>query len=66
MAETKAQHRTDWEDSGMVSVIWCGDQRTDRLILTDDGEPQRCDVCGKFVRLVWDVRIETVNSAVKT
>jgi C4-type Zn-finger protein len=68
VTKPKATHTTTWEDDGMAAYICSRDAKasygseTSTLSTEDDCGNGQCPVCGQRLRLVWDVRIEEVES----
>ena len=48
-------HEITWEDAKMVGFT-CGESGAE-MSLAVEHAPEACSVCGKKLRLIWDVRI---------
>lgn len=57
-----SQHEIRWADGGYVGYS-CGDSPEQPTLSREDENP-RCEVCGKVLRLIWDVRIVEVGKPV--
>lgn len=55
---TDLKHWLTWEDGGMAGFD-CG--KKEGGVLTAH-EARQCPVCGKYLRLIWDVRIEELST----
>lgn len=66
MTERAMSHRLGWQDDHMAELETCGTTTVESgHILNIDGDlgtlgyaGQVCPVCGKQLRLIWDVRAE--------
>lgn len=52
-------HTTQWED-GQMAMIECDGKSTDMILHGDELEIKECPLCGKRLRLAWDVRVVEV------
>jgi hypothetical protein len=55
-----AEHWTRWADSEVAEAVCAKAPKEEGVILSD--EPKGCPHCGRTLRLVWDVRIEVVET----
>lgn len=66
--EPKATHTTTWEDDGLAAYICSRDKDASygdgsgTLSTEEDHGYGVCPECGQRLRLVWDVRIEDMES----
>ena len=58
------EHTLGWQVGGLASVETChGESIGARdLILNTDRDARQCPKCKKWLRLVWDVRVEEVTT----
>jgi hypothetical protein len=63
MPDVTPKHGLGWQDAQMAQVVRCGKTAIPDMTLDADSDPRRCPVCGKLLRLVWDVRIEEAPDA---
>ena len=55
-------HSTHWEDDGMAGV-YCDGKDAD--VIAVDSTNWHCCICGKHLRLIWDVRLEEISESDK-
>ncbi len=48
-------HKTDWEEGGSAGIL-CGNKAAQAIDAADGWV--KCPVCGKKIRLIWEVRVE--------
>jgi hypothetical protein len=48
-------HKTDWEEGGSAGIL-CGNKAAQAIDAADGWV--KCSVCGKKIRLIWEVRVE--------
>jgi hypothetical protein len=66
MADPK-DHRIAWADGGTVEIDRCGCVPVDFTLTAAEfnygsDTSNQCPVCKKWLRLVWDVRIEATDA----
>jgi len=58
----------NWQDSETAAVVWCradgGEAYIDMVL--SDRRPEQCPNCGRWLTLLWDVRIEESTDPPKT
>lgn len=65
-----SEHGLGWMDDGLAELSRCGTTRLVTEYVTLDADkreaPTQCPVCGKWLRLVWNVYAEEVAAPAST
>ena len=65
----RPSHGLGWQDGELAALVRCGDEDISKRDVTLNADTrwdgserdQQCPNCGKFLRLIWDVRVEEID-----